>query len=156
MDVIAITAAREVDTVREAMAGGVLHYLIKPFSLADFTERMLAYAAHRAELARRVAEPGTGLEQRDVDRLLAARQRTADPTRLPKGLSARTLDLVATTLRGAHVDLSAGEVGDRCGIARVSARRYLEYLEASGLAVVRPRYGSAGRPENGYRWQQTP
>ena len=29
---VVITAAREVETVRTAMAGGVLHYLIKPFT----------------------------------------------------------------------------------------------------------------------------
>ena len=72
---------------------------------------------------------------------------------LPKGLSARTLDLVAHALRSAGGrDLSAAEVARECGLARVSARRYLEHLEHAGLAVVHPRYGSAGRPENGYRW----
>jgi two-component system CitB family response regulator len=72
---------------------------------------------------------------------------------LPKGLSPRTLELVASTLRGsAESDMSAGEVAERCGLARVSARRYLEHLERVGLAIVRPRYGNTGRPENGYRW----
>ena len=33
-----------------------------------------------------------------------------------------------------------------------SARRYLEHLEHEGQAAVLPRYGGAGRPENGYRW----
>ena len=32
VDVLVITASRELDTVRGAMAGGVLHYLVKPFS----------------------------------------------------------------------------------------------------------------------------
>jgi response regulator of citrate/malate metabolism len=153
VDVIAITAAREVDTVRDAMAGGVLHYLVKPFSLKTFRERMQAYVAHRAEMLRRSAHPGTELEQSDVDRLLQARQRTLAAPSLPKGLSARTLDLVAAALRGhGGADLSAGELAERCGMARVSARRYLEHLERAGLAVVRPRYGQSGRPENGYRW----
>lgn len=153
VDVIAITAAREVETVRDAMAGGVLHYLVKPFSLATFRERLDGYVAHRTEVLRRVARPGTALEQSDVDRLLQARQRTMAPSSLPKGLSARTLDLVAAALRSSgETDLSAGEVADRCGLARVSARRYLEHLERVGLATVRPRYGHTGRPENGYTW----
>ena len=153
VDVIVITAAREVETVQDAMAGGVLHYLVKPFSLATFRERMQAYAAHRAEVLRRAAAPGAGMEQSDVDRMLQARQRTMTSARLPKGLSERTLELVASTLRtSGQDDLSAGEVAQRCGIARVSARRYLEHLERVGLAVVRPRYGQTGRPENGYRW----
>ncbi len=151
--VIAITAAREVDTVREAMAGGVLHYLVKPFSFTAFRERMEAYAVHRAELLRRATQPGARLEQSDVDRLLQARQRTLAPPSPPKGLAPRTLGLVAAALRDSGgVELSAVEVAQRCGIARVSARRYLEYLERVGLAAVRPRYGQPGRPENGYRW----
>lgn len=147
-------AVREVDTVRAALAGGVLSYLVKPFTLAALGERMQAYAGHREELRRRSVATGGGLEQRDIDRLLHLRAAGA-PSALPKGLSERTLELVAGCLRaGAHLedDLSAGEVALRCGLSRVSARRYLEHLERSDLAVVRPRYGSAGRPENGYRW----
>jgi two-component system CitB family response regulator len=155
VDVIAITAAREMETVRGAMAGGVVHYLVKPFALKTFRERMELYAATRMDLLRRGAESGTELEQSDVDRILQSRQRTLAPQRLPKGLSARTLDLVASTLRAAGgADLSAIEVAERCGMARVSARRYLEHLDRTGLAEVRPRYGQTGRPENGYRWVQ--
>ncbi len=153
-DVIMITAAREVQTVHQAMTSGVVDYLVKPFSLAVFRERLAAYQAHRAEVLQRGAEEG--LQQSDVDRLFSTRHRvSAGPsaTPLPKGLSSRTLEFVARTLRNSPAeDLSAGEVAERCGLARVSARRYLEYLERSGLAAVRPRYGAAGRPENGYRW----
>jgi two-component system CitB family response regulator len=153
VDVIAITAARELETVREAMAGGVLSYLVKPFSLGTFRERLEAYAAHHAEVLRQSADAGADLDQSDVDRLLQGRHRAMTGSTLPKGLSPRTLELVASTLRGsADGDMSAGEVGERCGLARVSARRYLEHLERVGLAIVRPRYGSTGRPENGYRW----
>ncbi len=155
-DVLAITAAREVDTVRGAMTGGVVDYLVKPFSLATFRERLEVYRAHRTELLRRSEEPPGVLEQSDVDRMLGGRRRgggRASVTDLPKGLSPRTLEAVARTLRGnPAVDLSAGEVAERCGLARVSARRYLEHLERTGRAAVLPRYGGTGRPENGYRW----
>jgi two-component system CitB family response regulator len=118
---------------------------------------MELYAATRLDLLRRAAGSGSELQQSDVDRILQSRQRTLAPQSLPKGISARTLDLVAATLReaaagGADADLSAVEVAQRCGMARVSARRYLEHLERTGLAQVRPRYGQTGRPENGYLW----
>ncbi|WP_346619141.1 response regulator [Blastococcus montanus] len=155
-DVLAITAAREVETVRQAMAGGVVDYLVKPFSLATFRERLEVYRSHRAELLRRSAEDSGALEQSDVDRMLAGRRRAGGPgavTDLPKGLSPRTLEAVARALRSDPTrDLSAGEVAERCGLARVSARRYLEHLERTGRAAVFPRYGGTGRPENGYRW----
>jgi two-component system CitB family response regulator len=59
---------------------------------------------------------------------------------------------VAQALQDAGRELSSGEAAELCGMSRVSARRYLEHLAGQGLARVRPRYGSAGRPENGYRW----
>lgn len=150
-DVIAVTAARELETVRAAMAGGVLSYLVKPFSRKTFVERLDGYAAHRAEVVRRSGGASAGLGQQEVDRLM--HRLVAPSSSLPKGLSGRTLDLVAEELTGASDgDLSASEVAQRCGLARVSARRYLEHLERAGLAVVRPRYGTAGRPEHGYRW----
>jgi two-component system CitB family response regulator len=159
VDVVAVTASREVETVRAAMAGGVVHYLIKPFTLAALQERLLAYAAQRRELERVTCDQGGVRDQAEVDRLLA-RQRGSTPATasaaLPKGLSAHTLRLVESALRDADCELSAGEVAVLCGLSRVSARRYLEHLATRGQAQVRPRYGSAGRPQHGYRWTQLP
>jgi response regulator of citrate/malate metabolism len=150
-DVMAVTASREVETVRAAMSGGVVQYLIKPFTLATLHDRLLSYAAQRQELQRLSADAGTVRDQAHVDRLLTP-PTPRDVATLPKGLSARTLDLVAQALRDAGRELSSGEAAELCGMSRVSARRYLEHLAGQGLARVRPRYGSAGRPENGYRW----
>jgi response regulator of citrate/malate metabolism len=36
-------------------------------------------------------------------------------------------------------------------VARVSARRYLEYFASRGLVEVALRYGTTGRPERQYR-----
>ena len=152
LDVIAITAAREVDTVRAAMAGGVAHYLIKPFTLQVFRERLEGYAAQRRELRRRAARKSTVRDQSEVDRLLSAPRLAASADDLPKGLSRHTLSIVAEVLRDTEGDVSAGEAAARCGLSRVSSRRYLEQLTTMGLAEVRPRYGTAGRPEHGYVW----
>jgi response regulator of citrate/malate metabolism len=55
-----------------------------------------------------------------------------------------------------HPDLvSAQEVGQGTGVSRGTARRYLEYLENQGRAVLELRYGSAGRPEHRYRLAET-
>ena len=145
VDVIAITAARELDTVRAAMAGGVLHYLVKPFTAATLRERLGDYLRHYEQVRRASAAT---LDQDAVDRLLA-QPRAAGA--LPKGLSRRTLDLVAAALDELDGDASATEVATIVGVSRVSARRYLEHLVARGQADVVPRYGGAGRPENRYR-----
>lgn len=150
VDVIAITAARELETVRAAMAGGVLHYLAKPFPARVLRERLDDYLVHW-EALRRSGDTDV-LDQDEVDLLLSAPRSARARRPLPKGLSQRTLDLVAKALRDTASDASAHEVGEAVGISRVSARRYLEQLVASGKAEVTPRYGAAGRPENRYRW----
>ena len=51
VDIIAITAARDVQSLRSAMHGGVVHYLIKPFRFAALQEKLQTYAAMRQRLA---------------------------------------------------------------------------------------------------------
>jgi response regulator of citrate/malate metabolism len=149
-DVIVISAARDLDSLRQAMQSGVYQYLVKPFELDELRRRLEEYARHRARI--RGQHPDTTVAQEEADRLFrtapGARQRTS----LPKGISAETTALVVEALSGAGPDgLSASECGEAVGIARSSARRYLEYLVDTGAAVVRHRYGSAGRPERRYQ-----
>ena len=146
VDVIAITAARDVDNLRAAMRGGVLHYLIKPFRFAAFEEKLASYAGAVARLARlREADQG------EVDRIFGS-LRTARGRELPKGLSDATLDLVVAALRGSsRSGLGAAEVADAAGLSRVTARRYLDHLCRLGTAELTMRYGGRGRPEHRYR-----
>ncbi|MEU4360887.1 response regulator [Promicromonospora sp. NPDC023987] len=151
VDVVATTAARELDSVRQAMAGGVVAYLVKPFTAAALRER-LDEVWERREDVRRAQDT---LGQDEVDQLLAGpRSATTLP---PKGLSERSRTLVHEALgrlcadAGSVRDASAAEVAEAVGMSRVSARRYLEHLVAEGHAQVSPRYGATGRPENRYR-----
>ncbi len=143
-DVIAITAAREVETLRAAMQGGVVHYLVKPFRFSAFDERLRSFAAARERLTR-LAEA----DQRDVDRLyLLLRSGAAE--QLPKGLSPATLDLVLRALESAG-STTAEKVAALSGLSRVTARRYLDHLAKSGRVELTMRYGGPGRPEHRYR-----
>jgi len=163
LDVLVITASRELETVRGAMAGGVLHYLVKPFTSQALNERLDEYLLLRRELA---AGGAAGpLDQDSIDRLVAPSRRAtaADPAaaslagppaRLPKGLSRPTLDAVIEALKSSPEDVSAAGMALQLGLSRVSARRYLEYLVIHGFARLTPRYGAAGRPENRYLWKR--
>jgi two-component system CitB family response regulator len=144
IDVLAITAASDVDTVRTALRGGVVHYLIKPFTFATLRDRLERYAAAVQGL-----DGTTHAAQSDVDRLFGTLR--PDSATLPKGLSAATADLVIGALRDSDAEVSAAECAIRTGLSRVAARRYLEYLVQSGKATVRMRYGT-GRPVHCYRW----
>ncbi len=149
VDVLVISAAREADTVRRALRGGIVHYLIKPFSYDDLRARLEHYRDAYVGLT-----AGEETHQEDVDRVFGSGNapRRAD-SRLPKGFSAETLRLVEERLSAAEGDLSAAETAALLGVSRVSARRYLEHLVDSGKAEVRLRYGEVGRPERRYHWR---
>lgn len=146
VDVIAVTAAKDVETLRGAMQGGVLHYLVKPFLFDTFRERLERYATLKRRL-----EKMREANQEDVDKLFSL-LRAEGRDGLPKGISSPTLGLVVEALRDANAALTAIEVGVRAGISRGTARRYLDYLATAGTVELSLRYGAAGRPEHLYRW----
>jgi len=146
VDVIAITSARDLDTVRAAVSLGITQYLLKPFTFAAFHDKLLAYAEYR----RRTSDPGGALAQEDVDAALSALH-DRGRTPLPKGLSADTLTAVVELLRHGEA-LTSADVATGVGASRATARRYLDYLAAQRLVGREPRYGRAGRPENVYTW----
>jgi response regulator of citrate/malate metabolism len=146
VDIIAVTAARDAETVRAAVAHGVVQYLIKPYNFATLREKLERYAAYHQRLT-----SAQVTDQQEIDRVLET-LRGSSTSSLPKGLSAATYELVAGALRAAPEALSATEVAELTGLSRVSARRYLEHLARQGRAVLSPRYGGTGRPEHRYRW----
>ena len=149
LDAIVISAANEAETVRRALRGGIVHYLIKPFSGADLRESLEHYQRTYRRLDREEEA-----QQQDVDRVFRHNAGSAaGASRLPKKLSPETADLVEQALRGAGTDLSASECADVVGLARVSVRRYLEHFVSIGRADVRLRYGGVGRPERRYLWR---
>jgi response regulator of citrate/malate metabolism len=144
VDVIAVTAARDPESIRQAIAQGVSQYLVKPFAFATFADKLERYARYRAQVAG-TAEP----DQAEVDALLGTLRGSSART-LPKGLSATTLDHVRDTVREGGQALTASEVAGRCGLSRVTARRYLEHLVVEGELTLSMRYGGTGRPEHLY------
>jgi response regulator of citrate/malate metabolism len=146
-DVIAVTAARDVEVVKRAVAQGVVLYLLKPFTYAGFRAKLDQYADYRERLAASV-----DLGQADVDRMLGTLRTATAATSLPKGMSGDTLRDVTSALRASDAARSASEVAATLGASRVTARRYLEYLAAESMAERTVRYGGSGRPEVEYRW----
>jgi two-component system CitB family response regulator len=146
VDVIAITASKDVETLRAALQGGVLHYLVKPFQFNAFREKLESYAAAHARLTQMQE-----VDQTEIDGIYSL-LRSDTTASLPKGLSPATLTLVARTVRESKADLSAVEVAKLTGISRVTSRRYLEHLSRSGAVSISMRYGTSGRPEHRYHW----
>jgi len=147
VDAIAVTRARDLSVVQAAVSFGAMQYLVKPFTFAAVRQKLERYQAYRAMLA----ENNLLLAQQEVDRLMHTLRDTAADD-LPKGISSESLQAVVAALRQSGAGgLSAAEVATTSGASRVTARRYLEYLVTSGVAVRSARYRSAGRPEVEYR-----
>ncbi|WP_028025445.1 response regulator [Enterovibrio calviensis] len=153
-DVILITAAKEVDTLREALRSGVFYYILKPLVFERLQEVIGQYAAHLEKL--RAME---SLAQTDVDTLLPQRMTSApslDSTvntntlRLPKGIDVITLDKIRAVFDNSENSLNAEEVGSLIGASRTTARRYLEYMVSTSELEAQVNYGSVGRPERRY------
>jgi response regulator of citrate/malate metabolism len=146
--VLMVTAAREVEQVRAARTGGAFGYLVKPFGQQDLAARLEDF---RSELQRLEQVEAKEAGQEDIDAIFGGVPGPASaPALLPKGLSVETGDLVLAAVRGAG-DLSASECADAVGLARVTARRYLEHFAAAGVLEGRQQYGRVGRPERRYR-----
>lgn len=144
-DVALITAADDEASIRVALAHGAFDYLIKPFTAARLNELIARHRARRAQVS---ASPPARLDQASLDRLLGV---TATTGSLPRGVDPHTLERVAQALHDAAHAISAEEVGERVGLSRVTAWRYLEHLVKSRRAELDHQYGQAGRPAKVYR-----
>ena len=146
VDVIVITAARDLDSVRAALQHGALHYILKPFTFDSFRDKLVSYATMRS----RLGDPGEA-DQFQVDRVFGAlRTEPVGPT--PKGRSPLTLEKVEKALSDSVEGVTALRVAEHTGMSRATAQRYLSYLESTGRVSVHLRYGTTGRPEHIYRW----
>jgi response regulator of citrate/malate metabolism len=146
-DVLLLTAARDMPTVRRAMRAGALHYLIKPVDFGTLHQRLTAYS----ELYERRRVEGD-IDQGEVDRLFGLMRRgDSVAAGLPKGRSSPTAERVVAVLRESGDSLSAVDVADRVGISRATAQRYLSSLAQADVVRLELNYGSTGRPEHRYR-----
>lgn len=147
-DVLMLTAADDSRTVHDALAAGAMNYLVKPFTAAQLTDRLAAYARFHTHLT-----VSRRLDQQEIDE--AARLlRAAD---LPSGAASRprfatTTDGIRGVLQQAGTPMTAVEVAEITGISRATAQRHLAALAHQGQVVLSLRYGTTGRPEHLYAW----
>nr|WP_067291311.1 response regulator [Marinobacterium profundum] len=153
-DVVMVTAAKEVETLTEALRWGVFDYILKPLVFDRLQQALSNYRQHRERLLQLQS-----LSQQEVDGLLprtGASAPKATATSLPKGIDMLTLEKIRKVFRSDEsLALSAEQVGDSIGSSRTTARRYLEYLVGTQELTADVAYGSVGRPERRYRLPRT-
>ena len=144
VEAITVSANRNATAVRECAHLGVVDYLVKPFP-PDRLRQALRLFRNRMAAASRT----TDLEQAQVD-MLTASGRIPRRT-VPRGLDAQRVEEVRIALKTADRPVTAQDVATRLDISRVTVRRYLEYLAATGEAQTVSIPGATGRPSKGYR-----
>jgi two-component system, CitB family, response regulator DctR len=146
IDIIAITAASDIETVHSVLQNGAVDYIIKPFTFDRIKKSLENYKSYRLMLNEKKA-----LVQNELDQFLIMNSvEERDQELLPKGLNANTLVKITEFISSKKSPVSAEEVAEMIGIARVTARRYLDYLEKEGKVKIHVQYGGVGRPVNRY------
>lgn len=151
VQIVLITAASEMETVREAKLLGVTDYLVKPFEFERFQEAL----NYCLETHRRLAKLPTRAHQRDLDSLFRRETGAPPPIRpgdLPKGLTTNSLAQVARAAgEQCGNSFTTEALSDNTGMSRVSVRKYLKHLVDRGLLEESFHYGQIGRPSFTYR-----
>ncbi|MCE0495538.1 response regulator [Vibrio salinus] len=145
-DVIFITAANDMETVREGMRCGVFDYLLKPISydrLSDSLDRYLKYTSS--------IKASDNINQRHVDELFNFQSKSAHLQQLPKGIDELTVEKVTQAFNQEQMVHTAETLGHELGISKTTARRYLEFLTARGFLNAIIQHGKVGRPERVYQ-----
>ncbi|MEX2414537.1 MAG: response regulator [Paenibacillaceae bacterium] len=145
VDVIMITAANDTRTIQNILHNGAIDYIIKPFKFERVKQALESYRSKKLKL-----EHDVTLSQVELDHLMFGKTKEAASVNLPKGLQESTLEQIMIYLTEQSLSRSAEEVSEGVGLARVTARRYLDYLEKIGKVSIDIQYGGIGRPINRY------
>jgi len=147
IDVIFITAAKEVETLQEAIRGGAFDYVLKPMTFSRFQSTLNKFFEHRHKF-----EKITSLDQTEVDQIIhPAQDSVQTEVRIPKSINPLTLEKIEDEVSKLDKDgVNAEAMGLQIGISRTTARRYLEFLVSKGKVKPSLVYGSVGRPERLY------
>ncbi len=146
VDVILITADKSIKRIQEAFRYGVADYLIKPFSFKRFKESLIQFKDRHYQFER-----NDEIEQKDLDKLISSSDVSQNEDDLAKGLNKYTYGLIWQEIEKiSYKDFTAEGIAEKLGIARVTVRRYLEYMENKNKIEKLIEYGRVGRPQHKY------
>lgn len=146
IDIILITADKSIERVQEAFRYGVVDYLIKPFSFERFKEALIQFKDRYYQFKKNDV-----IEQKDLDKLISSSNVSQNVDDLAKGLNKYTYRAIWYEIeKSNYEDFTAEGLAEKLGIARVTIRRYLEYMEKENKVNKLVEYGKVGRPQHKY------
>ncbi|AKO93737.1 response regulator [Priestia filamentosa] len=149
-DIIVVSAAKDGETIKKVLQNGAIDYIMKPFTFERLQQALEKYRNYH----KRINTEST-LSQEQLDSILYSSSKPENfSSLLPKGLNEFTLTVIVDYLKEQREPHSAEEVANGVGIARVTARRYLDYLEKTKAVKIDIQYGGVGRPINRYLYDE--
>lgn len=151
VDVIFITADKSSIRIQEAFRYGAVDYLIKPFTFERFKESLLQFKERYYRLNNL-----RSLEQSELDVYISkntqySQEKISDNTELIKGFNKYTYRKIWSQMQKTLNEFTtAEELSEKIGIARVTVRKYLDYMDKEGKVKKTIEYGKIGRPQHKY------
>jgi len=150
-DVILITADRNIETVEEAFRYGAVDYLVKPFIFNRFKEALIQFRSRKNSF-----KNVDSIEQEIIDKytikenthIIEYDEYIGDI----KGFNQYTYEKVLEGIAEMEDNsFTSDQIAKNIGVSRITARRYLDYLEKEKKLVIEMEYGKVGRPKNKYK-----
>ena len=150
-DVILITADRNTETIEEAFRYGAVDYLVKPFKFNRFKEALLQFKSRKNSF-----NNIDSMEQEIIDKYTIKENKYVleydENIGEIKGFNQYTYEKVLIGISDMEENpFTSEQIAINIGVSRITARRYLDYLEKEQKLVVEMEYGKVGRPKNKYR-----
>jgi response regulator of citrate/malate metabolism len=148
-DVILITAEKSSGAVQEALRYGAVDYLVKPFTFQRFKDALEQYKKRYDSMITL-----SQIQQDTIDDFVLSTNKgkvTKEEVNLIKGLSMHTYEQINSFIKSKTALFTADELADEAGMARVTVRRYLDYMVKENKLELQIEYGKIGRPTHFYK-----
>lgn len=151
VDVIFITADKSSSRIQEAFRYGAIDYLIKPFTLERFKDSLLQFKERYYRL-----NNFSNMEQKELDVYISkntqsSHEKTNGGVDFTKGFNKYTYRKIWSEINKTPDEFTtAEELSEKIGIARVTVRKYLDYMDKEGKVKKTIEYGKIGRPQHKY------
>lgn len=151
-DVILITADKSIDRIKDAFRYGVVDYLIKPFTFERFQESLNTFQERLDSF-----NNNETIEQSELDKILINNKNKEFNDEelkfnLEKGFNKYTYNSIVNELSNIDEEyFTTEELSEKLGIAKVTIRKYLDYMSKQGQLEKIIEYGKVGRPLYKYK-----
>lgn len=151
-DVILITADKSIERIRDAFRYGVVDYLIKPFTFERFKEALNIFKERLNSF-----EHYETLEQCELDKFILngknnEMNKEKSKYTLEKGFNKYTYKSIVDELNNIDQEyFTTEDLSEKLGIAKVTVRKYLDYMSKQGQLEKIIEYGKVGRPLYKYK-----